>query len=202
MGRRVYIHRCRNRRMTLKEYDDQDLIILAQDGNKQAFGVLVERYMKRAYFVALGFVGTEEDALDLSQDAFVRAYRAIKRFERGRRFFTWFYHILRNLCFNFIRDRKKRAYPFSQVSDHVILQLCGEESGCPDNILVKKEQSAHLWNAIQKLTEIEKEVIILREFQELSYQEISQILNCPIGTVMSRLYNARKHLAELMRGEL
>ena len=83
MGRRVYIHRCRNRRMTLKEYDDQDLIILAQDGNKQAFGVLVERYMKRAYFVALGFVGTEEDALDLSQDAFVRAYRERSKIGRA-----------------------------------------------------------------------------------------------------------------------
>ena len=78
------VYSCRKESMTLKEYDDQDLILLCQAGNKQAYGVLVQRYMKRAYYVALGFVGTEEDALDLSQDAFVRAYRAIKRFEPGK----------------------------------------------------------------------------------------------------------------------
>ena len=186
----------------MKDYDDQDLILLAQTGNRQAFGVLVERYMRRAYFVALGFVGSEEDALDLSQDAFVRAYRAIRRFEQGKKFFTWFYHILRNLCFNFIRDRKKRAYAFSHISEHVLLQAADRENAGPDEMVLKKEMSEQLSRAIQQLTEIEKEAIILREFQEMTYQEMAQMLDCPIGTVMSRLYNARKHLAELMRDVL
>jgi len=185
--------------MTLKECDDQALIDLTQSGNTDAFGVIVERYMKRAYFVALGFVGNAEDALDLSQDAFVRAYRAIKRFEKGKQFFTWFYRILRNLCFNHIRDRRKRERCFSDISESVILQFHDSPADHPDEQLEKKERSVRLWKEIHRLSEIEREAILLREFQEMNYQEMAQLLDCPIGTVMSRLYNARKHLAKLMQ---
>lgn len=185
--------------MLLKEQDDQALISLTQSGNREAFGALVERYMKRAYFVALGFVGSSEDALDLSQDAFVRAYRAIHRFEKGKQFFTWLYRILRNLCFNHIRDSKKRERCFSELSDTVVLQFRDSPADSPDQILEKKERSVRLWKEIHRLSEIEREAILLREFQEMNYQEMAQLLDCPIGTVMSRLYNARKHLAELMR---
>jgi len=84
---------------------ERDLILRAQAGESAAFGELVQRYMRRAYFAALGFVGSPEDAMDLSQDAFARAYRARKRINPDMRFYTWFYQILRRLCFNFIRDR-------------------------------------------------------------------------------------------------
>ena len=185
--------------MALDDFDDQTLIRLAQDGNPQAFGALVKRTMQRAYFVALGLVGSHEDALDLSQEAFVRAYRAIKRFEQGREFFTWFYQILRNFCFNHLRNRKKQVYRFSDIPENEIIQLQAEADLQPDVIFEKQEQSRQLWRAIQDLPEQEKEVILLREFQNMSYQEIAIVLACPLGTVMSRLYYARKRLAQVLR---
>jgi len=188
--------------MTIEEHDDQSLILLSQKGNKQAFGVLVKRYMQRSYYVALGLVHSHDDALDLSQDAFVRAYRAIKRFEPGRQFFTWYYQILRNLCFNFNRDRKKNVYRFSDIPENEVIQFREKDTVQPDKILEKKEVADKLWKAINKLTESEKEAIILREFQGYSYQEMAEILDIPIGTVMSRLYHARKHLANELQDEL
>ena len=122
--------------MTIDEYDDQTLILLSQEGNKQAFGILVKRYMQRSYYVALGLVSSHEDALDLSQEAFVRAYRAIKRFEPGRQFFTWFYQILRNLCFNFIRDRKKNVYRFSDIPENEVIEFKPHES-CNLSVMFK-----------------------------------------------------------------
>ncbi len=186
--------------MALDDFDDQTLIQLVQDGNQQAFGVLVKRYMQRAYFVALGLVGCHDDALDLSQDAFVRCYRAIKRFDKNREFFTWFYQILRNLCFNFLRDRKPRVYRFTEIPEEEIILIQADADLQPDIIFEKQEQSRELWSAIQALPEPEKEVIILREFQNMSYQEIASVLSCPVGTVMSRLYYARKCLAQVLRG--
>jgi RNA polymerase sigma-70 factor (ECF subfamily) len=188
--------------MALEEYDDQTLILLSQQGNKQAFGVLVKRYMQRSYYVALGLVSSHEDALDLSQEAFVRAYRAIKRFEPGRQFFTWFYQILRNLCFNFIRDRKKQVYRFSDISENEVIHFRASEKMQPDKILEKKEVANKIWMAIKALSENEREAIILREFQGYRYEEMAEILDIPIGTVMSRLYHARKRLAKLLQDEL
>ncbi len=190
-----------NETQTMNQLDDQELIGRSQRGNSQAFGILVNRYMQRAYYVALGFVGSHEDALDLSQEAFVRAYRHIKRFEKGRKFFTWYYQILRNLCFNFLKKRKKRAYLFSEIPEEEVLQFRAAAENSPDVDLEKKELKRRLWKAISALSELDREVIILREFQELSYQEMAEVLDCPVGTVMSRLYNARKHLAQYLREE-
>ena len=88
--------------------EEQAVLERCRGGDVQAFGWLVRRYMKRAYFTALGLVGNHEDALDLSQEAFVRAYRAFGRFEVRQRFYTWYYKILRNLCLNHLRDRSTR----------------------------------------------------------------------------------------------
>jgi RNA polymerase sigma-70 factor (ECF subfamily) len=189
----------KNKPDRLKDADDQHLIKLSQKGSKEAFGVLVERYMRRAYYVALGFVGSHEDALDLSQEAFVRSYRAIRRFELGRKFFTWYYQILRNLCFNFLRGRRKAAYSFSELPEHEVLQFRDERSEAPDQMVEKKELLRLLWQAIQALSESDREIVLLRDIQGLSYQEISDTLECPIGTVMSRLYYARQKLAAQMK---
>ena len=180
---------------------DRTLILSSQKGDKQAFGLIVKRYMQRAYFVALGFVGVHEDALDLSQEAFVRSYKAIKRFDPEKKFFTWFYQILRNLCFNFLRDQKKNVYTFSEISSRELLDLRDEEGNHPDEILEKRELAESIWRVIQALPGNEKEIILLREFQEMSYQEIADLLEIPIGTVMSRLYSARKKLAHQINKE-
>ncbi len=188
--------------MQIDTIHDRALILSSQKGDKQAFGLIVKRYMQRAYFVALGFVGVHEDALDLSQEAFVRSFKAIKRFDPEKKFFTWFYQILRNCCYNFIRDQKKNVYAFSEISTHQLLELRDEENNHPDTLLEKKELAESIWNAIQKLPENEKETILLREFQEMSYREVADLLEIPIGTVMSRLYSARKKLAHQLKDKI
>jgi RNA polymerase sigma-70 factor (ECF subfamily) len=108
---------------------------------------------------------------------------------------------LRNLCFNFLRDQKKNVYTFSEISSRELLDLRDEESNHPDEMLEKRELAESVWRVIQELPENEKEIILLREFQEMSYQEIADLLEIPIGTVMSRLYSARKKLAHQIKKE-
>ena len=96
--------------------NDDDVILRIQGGEKDAFGELVNTYMQPAYYSALALVGSHDDALDLSQQAFIRAWGGIRKFERGRSFFTWYYRILRNLCLNRLRDRAAQARPFSELS--------------------------------------------------------------------------------------
>jgi RNA polymerase sigma-70 factor (ECF subfamily) len=184
--------------------NDGRLIARCQAGDKQAFGALVEKYKKRAYYTALGLAGSHEDALDLSQEAFVWAYRSISKFDRSLGgFFTWYYKILRNLCFNFLRDRARHARAFSEVDGPAQrLNEIPDENYDLTVIAERDELKEMLWKAILSLKEQDREIIILKDFQDISYKEIAEVLDCPIGTVMSRLFNARKQLREKMEGYL
>ncbi|MBN1998074.1 sigma-70 family RNA polymerase sigma factor [candidate division KSB1 bacterium] len=179
--------------------DERQIIINCQNGDKQAYGFLVEKYKQRAYFTALGIVGSPDCALDLSQDAFIRAFRAITRLDADKNFFTWYYRILRNLCFNFLRDKSRHARSFSEIDEKKLAKI-QDESLDTQKLIEKNEIQAIVWNALYKLEKKEREIIILKDFQDLSYKEIAEILDCPIGTVMSRLYNARKALKAKLRG--
>lgn len=161
---------------------------------KMEFEVLVKQNMKRAYFVALGFLGSHDSAMDISQEAFIRAYRNFDKFDKNRNFFTWYYKILKNLCLNFIRDNKNRNKEnFLELRNKIL------SSDSPDFILEEKELWQNLYEAIEKLSNDEREILVLREFEDMSYAEISELLNIPEGTVMSRLYYARKKLSSLMK---
>ena len=175
------------------EIDENHIILRCQRGDKRAFGEIVNKYMKRAYFSALGLTGSHEAALDMSQDAFVRAWRSIKKFEPGRNFFTWYYQILRNLCFNFIRDRSRHARPFSQIDGDVLLSV-SDDTQDSSSAIEHEEIRKSVWDALNSLKPHEREIITLKDFQDLSYKEIADILECPIGTVMSRLFTARQAL--------
>jgi RNA polymerase sigma-70 factor (ECF subfamily) len=161
---------------------------------KEHFEMLVKRNMKRAYFTALGFVGSHDAALDLSQEAFIRAYKNFSKFDGSKKFFTWYYKILKNLCLNFIRDRKKRK-------ENGFIEIDYEKHQS-ENILEKfenKEIISEVEKAIKELKADEREIIILRELENYSYKEISGLLGIPIGTVMSKLFYARKKLGEKLR---
>lgn len=179
--------------------DDRSVIIRCKEGDIQAYNILVDRYMKRAYYTALGFVGNHDHALDLSQDAFVKAFRAIKKIDEDRQFFTYFYRILRNLCFNFIRDKKRHARSFSEISEARRENIAAQEPD-PALALEKQEQKELVWTAIQQLKPDQREIIILKEFRDYSYQDIAELLDIPIGTVMSRLYHARQSLKSKLEG--
>lgn len=179
--------------MNEDEIDERSIILRCQKGDKQIYGRLVTNYMKRAYFIALGLVGVHEGALDLSQEAFVRAYRSIDKLNPERKFFTWYYQILRNLCFNYLRDHARHARPFSEIGEEQISSLADDSQDVSLEI-EKQEMREALWNALDTLKPHEREIIILKDFQEMSYKEIAEYLDCPVGTVMSRLFNARKAL--------
>ena len=161
---------------------------------KIEFEVLVKQNMKRAYFSAFGILGSHDAAMDVSQEAFVRAYRNFRKYDFKRNFFTWYYKILRNLCLNFIRDKKNRR-------EEVLFEpfIAGQNSKQPEQIVEDNQLSEMLHDAINKLDGEDREIIILREFENYSYDKISEMLNIPVGTVMSRLFYARKKLAAKMK---
>lgn len=174
-------------------YNEHAIIEQCQNGDKHAYGILVDRYMKRAYFTALGLVGVHEAALDLSQEAFVRAYRSIKKLDANKKFYTWFYRILRNLCLNNIRDNARHASSFSEIGEDRVKNFIDSTPDASSK-LESAEIKDEVWKAINSLTDHEREIIIMKDFQEMPYKEIAHVLDIPIGTVMSRLYNARKAL--------
>ncbi|UCF20788.1 MAG: sigma-70 family RNA polymerase sigma factor [Gemmatimonadota bacterium] len=180
----------------LAEASERDLVVRAQRGDRRAFGVLVTRYMRRAYYVALGLVGSHDDALDLSQEAFARAFRARASLDPDRPFYAWLYQIVRRLCFNHLRDRKVRARRLQEAGPWLVSQAAvGAKASDPGLSAERSELRGRLQSAIEALPEREREVLVLKEFEGLRYREIAELLGIPIGTVMSRLYAARRDLA-------
>lgn len=181
--------------MNAPEVLDRTLVLRAQEGEQAAFGELVSRYMQRAYYAALGLVGSHDDALDLSQEAFARAFRARASIDPERPFFPWLYQIIRRLCFNHTRDtsshRKKLERTGAWLSDTTM----GAAPDSPERALERSELRDQVGAAIEKLKPREREVLVLREFEGLRYREIADSVGIPIGTVMSRLYAARRALA-------
>jgi len=174
---------------------------LCQGSSKDVFEAFVKRHMKDAYFIALGLVGNHEDALEISQEAFFRAYRNIKQLSSEGKFFPWFYQILRNLCFSRLRKIRVRQTGSLDAYEEDKIQADARDSFDPEVIAERNESKTRLWKAIGKLGDKHREVIILRHFQNLSYDEISKILFCSQGTVTSRLYYARKRLKEILECE-
>lgn len=175
------------------ETGDAELASKAKRGNIDAFGELVERYKERAYMIALGFVGNPDDAMDLSQEAFVRAFKAMRTFKDGCDFYPWFYAVLRNTCFNFLRKRKTRKESSLDAAREYGFDVVDGAPG-PSAILELKEMRALVRVQIDSLAPVHKEILLLRHYESLSYKEMAGVLGCPIGTVMSRLYAARQAL--------
>lgn len=184
-----------------RKREDLELINRVQNGDKRAFKMLVERYQKRAFGIAYGMLRNREDALDASQEAFVRVYRNIDRFKGDSAFYTWFYRIVVNVCIDHCRKHGKvRKLEYDETyrrRDEA--QLPTSVSGNtrdmrPDVSLEQSELGDAIKDALDKLSETHRTVILLREIEGLSYEEIAETTECNIGTVMSRLHHARKNL--------
>ncbi|MFQ6091831.1 MAG: RNA polymerase sigma factor [bacterium] len=181
--------------------DEQQLILRWRRGDRGAFECLVKKYMRQAYFIALGLVGQHDDALDLSQEAFVRAYRYQNRFDPKHRFFPWFYQVLKNLCFNWLNDQREKRYTSIEELIEKDEEPQWHNRFDPDLIAERDAIKERVWKAMAALKPHHREIIVLRHFQNLSYRQISEVLFCSQGTVMSRLYYARKALRrKLERG--
>jgi len=178
--------------------DELELVERARKGDRQAFGVLVERYQRRVVGVVLAVVHNSEDAVELAQETFVRAYQNLGKFEERSSFSTWLYRIAVNMAIDWRRHEGR----------HVTLR--GEEAETELNRIPsvvgdsfkeaqRSEMAQRIRDALEQLTPEHRAAILLREVEGLSYDEISDVLQCPRGTVMSRLHYARNHLREILK---
>lgn len=180
---------------TLDEKSERNLIVRARNGDGEAFSVLTRLYIRRVYRAAYAVIRNHSDAEDIAQETFVRAYQSIARFDEERPLFPWLYRIARNLCLNRIQRVSKREVDMPD-DDYFPDRAAG-----PEAELIAASQREQVRAAVAALPEQHSTIIELCHFQECSYREIADILDIPMGTVMSRLYHARRKLRELLDGE-
>ena len=178
--------------------DEAELIDRARNGDSEAFGALVERYQRRVVGVALAVVKNQDDAIELAQETFVRAFENLKNFESRSSFSTWLYRIAANLSIDFWRREGRHVVLRGEDAQNEIERLPSLQ-GDSFKEVSRSELSERLKKALDQLTPEHRAVILLREVEGLSYDEISETLQCPRGTVMSRLHYARTHLRTILQ---
>jgi RNA polymerase sigma-70 factor (ECF subfamily) len=178
--------------------DDRDLVEAAKRGDREAFRTLFERYHRRAYALAFGVVRHPEDALDVVQDAFIKAHKYLDKFEGNSSFYTWLYRIVMNLAIDHLRKHRRvrpveldEAHLDNASEDGLLPKLLG---GNPGRALLDKEIRARIDTALGQLSDNHRAVLVMRELEGLSYEEMAHAMNCSKGTIMSRLFHARKNM--------
>jgi RNA polymerase sigma-70 factor, ECF subfamily len=187
--------------------DDRALAGRARDGDHDAFRQLFERYHRRAYSLAYGVVHNQADALDVVQEAFIKAHRYLDKFEGNSSFYTWLYRIVMNLAIDHLRKhRRQRSVDFNDAIAHLEGDApAGEESllprilgANPRKALGRKEIREQIEAALGKLSENHRAVLVMRELEGQSYEEMAQAMGCSKGTIMSRLFHARKNMQKML----
>lgn len=186
-------------------HKEAELIARCKNNDKRAFGELILKYQKRVFNVAYRMLGEYEEAKDITQEAFIRAYKSMANFREDACFYTWIYRIAINLTKNKMKNwaRHPKPEPIDapiETSEGEISRTLDDKELPPDKIILKKETQAYVQKAINCLRIEYKAVIILRDIQGLSYQEIADSLGCREGTVKSRLSRARLILKEKLKG--
>lgn len=179
---------------------DDALLDRSRRGDTAAFGVLVKRYAHRATGMAIFLVGARQDALDVSQEAFVRAWKYVKTYRGEADFFTWYSAILRKVCFTWLKRRGRRAD--LEPLETAAVEPEGSDAGAndPSAVAERRERAEQLWRAVHQLSPAHREIIMLCHFENLSYKQIAETLDIPLGTVMSRLHAARDALRTRLGG--
>lgn len=182
---------------------DRPLVERCQRGDLDAYRILVNRYRQRVYGLAYSMLRNEQDATDLSQETFVKAWQAIRGFKKNATFYTWLYRITTNLCIDFVRKRDRRpTVPFEEGIDpdaNADVEIPPSNQSVPTDDLQRKELREQIDAALGELSPEHRAVVRLREYEGLEYAEIAKALGCSIGTVMSRLHYARKNLQKLLK---
>jgi len=188
--------------MMIGRDDDQGLIDACRRGQTEAFGMLVRRYQDRLYPTVLRLTGSAEDAHDLLQETFLRAYRKLGQFQGGSSFYTWVYRIAVNLALG-ERRRRKTARPALDLTAHDRFDPPDDRAQTdPAAPLEREERDARIQNALSALAPDHRAVVVLKDLDGLRYEEIAEMLKIPVGTVRSRLHRARHELRLLLHGIL
>ncbi|RLB56727.1 MAG: RNA polymerase subunit sigma [Deltaproteobacteria bacterium] len=188
------------------EVDERRLIRQAKRGDERAFRMLMEKYRRRVYAVAYGMVRDREEALDISQEVFIKVYRYLGTFQGSSSFYTWLYRVTVNLSIDHIRRRARRdnlefddAIRRREPDDQEALVAPTFLDSNPLQAAGRKELSEQIQQALDTLSEAHRAVLVLREIEGLSYSEIARTLKIHKGTVMSRLHHARRNLQAALR---
>lgn len=187
--------------------DDVRLVICAQGGDMRSFDTLVTRHRGRIYAMIRNMIHHEADAWDLSQEVFIKAWQALSRFEAKARFSTWLYRIAHNVVCDWMR--KRRIESIGELNDEVFereridpaAQAVPEGGEGPDELLAHAELRVKIEAALARLSPEHREVVLLKDVQGLAYKDIAEVMECSIGTVMSRLFYARQKLQTMLQHE-
>ena len=183
---------------------DRDLVRRVQSGDSTAFRALFDKYHRRAFAVAMGVVKNQDDALDAVQEAFVKVHKNIHKFEGSSSFYTWLYRIVMNSSIDHVRRTSRRkSLSFDERQLHEESDVTGDGALVPNvtdanpgKAALRRELGSAIEAALQELPEHHRAVIVLREIEGMSYEEMAQVLEVPKGTVMSRLFHARKKMQD------
>ncbi|KJS82612.1 MAG: hypothetical protein JM58_14760 [Peptococcaceae bacterium BICA1-8] len=184
---------------------EEELITRSQNGDMDSFEELIVRYERRVYSIAFRFMGNQEDASDLAQEAFLKAYQAIKNFRQEASFSTWICRIVSNVCRDQLRKAKRTIQ--SSLDEEVWLEegtvtkQFKDNSPTAEQVYERKELKEYLQGLIDNLNPEYRMVVVLRDIQGYSYEEIAEMLDCSLGTVKSRLNRARKALREQINSD-
>jgi RNA polymerase sigma-70 factor (ECF subfamily) len=202
-------------RADFSAHDDTDLVHMTLKGDKEAYRALVERYQGRLFSTALDIVKTREDAEDVVQETFVKAFLSLGQFKGQSSFYTWLYRICFNMAIDIRRKAGRRGGTHLEYKEHVGVNRAATEGGAPDgegsgtahhqqriegphDALARKELGHKIREVLGELSEEHRAVIMLREVDGLDYDEIAKAIGVPKGTVMSRLFYARKALQKAL----
>ncbi len=184
---------------------ENELIEKSVNGDLQAFEELIEPYQQKVYNLCYRMIGNSHDAVDLSQEVFLKVYKALKKFRKDSSFSTWLYRITMNTCTDELRKRKKqkRVISLERIEDAGMGIAETESDGnSPEFELSRKESRYEIVSAINKLSYKFKAVIVLKDLHGFTYKEIADIQKCSVGTVKSRLSRARNYLKDILKKDV
>lgn len=187
----------------MTEFFENGVIRSVLDGNINDFEQLVTAYEKNVYNLALRMVGDPDDAADITQETFIKAYRALGSFRGDSKFSSWIYRIASNVCLDFLRSRSRRAQvPLSFENEDAEGEVeLPDMSQNPEEVLMKKLSMEAVRRGMEKLPPKQRQILVLRELCGLSYAELAQTLSVEEGTVKSRIFRARKRLCAILLGD-
>ena len=181
---------------------DAELVKRVQAGDTAAFDILVQKYQHKVVNLVGRFVSDKAECYDITQDAFIKAYRAIGNFRGDSQFYTWLYRIAANTAKNYLSSRARKSPGYTvdvEDAEHFEGESGLKEYATPENLLLTEEIKKTVFAAIEALPDDLKSAITLREIEGLSYEEIAEVMDCPIGTVRSRIFRARDVIDKELR---